>query len=163
MAGTYEYDWIKAYLKTSMVGENICQHVELVTSNIHLVNLNKLKTWGHFTKEIKSNLVFWTWSTNNPPPPNYFWFFLIRVGCFRLFLILAPAGGSYQTSFLNLQGILHGSSTLRAILFPQWSFPFTLLLAVKLTAANLDNFEKKFMNKSRLKLILCLLVLLFCL
>ncbi len=46
------------------------------------------------------------------PPPL---FMKIRGGVvFVFFLILAPAGDSNQTSFLALQGILHGSLTLRA-------------------------------------------------
>ena len=53
-------------------------------------------------------------NTNNPHPA-YFDFFKNKVGCFRFNLILSPAGGSNQTSFLTLQVILHGSPTLRAL------------------------------------------------
>ena len=42
--------------------------------------------------------------------PSYFDF---KKKCFRFVLILAPAEGFNQTSFLTLQGILHGAPTLR--------------------------------------------------
>ena len=49
-------------------------------------------------------------------PLAYFLFFFENKGgvVSFFFQILAPAVGSNQTSFLTLQGILHGSPTLRA-------------------------------------------------
>ena len=56
----------------------------------------------------------------HPPPFTFYLCLKIRWGgvCFRFFLILAPVGGSKQTSFLTLQGILHVAPTLQAVSQP---------------------------------------------
>ena len=73
--------------------------------------LNVINKWGTIP-------CFGLWAQiTTPHPPCLFFLFFLKIrgrGSFRFFLILDPAGGSNQTSFLTLQGILHGSPTVRA-------------------------------------------------